>query len=88
VAEDSGLIVPMGRWVAAQACRQLAPWNSSSVLRPDVRVSLNLSNREFWSPRLLDHLDLVLKESGVRPERPAGRRRRLRRRIFLAPSFA
>jgi EAL domain-containing protein (putative c-di-GMP-specific phosphodiesterase class I) len=70
VAEDSGLIVPMGRWVASEACHQLACWNTSSVLRlsSDVRVSLNLSNREFWSPRLLDHLDLVLKESGVLPE--------------------
>jgi diguanylate cyclase (GGDEF)-like protein/PAS domain S-box-containing protein len=71
VAEDSGLIVPMGRWVAAQACRQLALWNSASIVSTDVRVSLNLSNREFWSPRLLDHLDLVLKESGVLPERLA-----------------
>ena len=71
VAEDSGLIVPMGRWVAAEACRQLSVWNSAQLLTTDVRVSLNLSNREFWSPRLLDHLDLVLKETGVDPERLA-----------------
>jgi len=71
VAEDSGLIVPMGRWVAAQACRQVAAWNATCLFGKDVRVSLNLSNREFWSPRLLDHLDLVLKESGVLPERLA-----------------
>ena len=32
------------------------------LLGADVRVSLNLSNREFWSPRLLDHLDLVLSK--------------------------
>ena len=71
VAEDSGLIVPMGRWVAAEACRQLTLWNAMELLGTDVRVSLNLSNREFWSPRLLDHLDLVLAESGVLPERLA-----------------
>jgi diguanylate cyclase (GGDEF)-like protein len=71
VAEDSGLIVPMGRWVAAEACRQLTLWNAVELLGSDVRVSLNLSNREFWSPRLLDHLDLVLAESGVQPERLA-----------------
>jgi diguanylate cyclase (GGDEF)-like protein/PAS domain S-box-containing protein len=71
VAEDSGLIVPMGRWVAAEACRQLTIWNAVELLGSDVRVSLNLSNREFWSPRLLDHLDLVLAESGVLPERLA-----------------
>ena len=71
VAEDSGLIVPMGRWVAAEACRQLTLWDAMELLGSDVRVSLNLSNREFWSPRLLDHLDLVLSESGVLPERLA-----------------
>lgn len=71
VAEDSGLIVPMGRWVAAEACRQLTLWNAVEILNLDVRISLNLSNREFWSPRLLDHLDLVLKESGVLPQRLA-----------------
>jgi diguanylate cyclase (GGDEF)-like protein/PAS domain S-box-containing protein len=71
VAEDSGLIIPMGRWVAAEACRQLTVWEALEVLSPDVRVSLNLSNREFWSPLLLDHLDLVLQQSGVLPERLA-----------------
>lgn len=71
VAEDSGLVVPMGRWVAREACRQLAAWESMDLLAHNVRVSLNLSNREFWSPRLLDSLDVVLKESGVQPERLA-----------------
>jgi diguanylate cyclase (GGDEF)-like protein/PAS domain S-box-containing protein len=71
VAEDSGLIVPMGHWVAAEACRQMASWHTSALLGPGVRVSLNLSNREFWSHRLLENLDSVLKESGVRPERLA-----------------
>ena len=71
VAEDSGLILPMGRWAAAEACRWLVAWESSSLLGPGARVSLNLSNREFWSPKLLDNLDLVLKESGVVPARLA-----------------
>lgn len=71
VAEDSGLIVPMGRWVATEACRQLSVWNRAQLLGNEVRVSLNLSNREFWSPQLLDHLDLVLSESGAQPERLA-----------------
>jgi diguanylate cyclase (GGDEF)-like protein/PAS domain S-box-containing protein len=71
VAEDSGLIVPMGRWVAAEACRQLSVWEAAHLLSGDVRVSLNLSNREFWGPKLLDHLDAVLSETGVRPDRLA-----------------
>jgi diguanylate cyclase (GGDEF)-like protein len=68
VAEDSGLIVPMGRWVESEACRQLARWHASALLSAGARVGVNLSNREFWSPRFLEHLDRVLGESGVRPD--------------------
>ncbi len=68
VAEDSGLIVPMGAWVVAEACHQMAAWQFSSVLAPGTRVSINLSNREFWSPRFFDQFDEVLHETGVPPD--------------------
>jgi diguanylate cyclase (GGDEF)-like protein/PAS domain S-box-containing protein len=68
VAEDSGLIVPMGRWVVAHACRQMVAWHVSSVLAPGTRVSINISNREFWDPRFLNQFDRVLLETGVPPD--------------------
>jgi diguanylate cyclase (GGDEF)-like protein/PAS domain S-box-containing protein len=68
VAEDSGLIAPIGRWVEAEACHQMAAWHARSVLAAGTRVSVNLSNREFWSPRFFEQLDSILQESGVRPE--------------------
>ncbi len=68
VAEDSGLIVPMGAWVVAEACHQMVAWHFASVLRPGTRVSINLSNREFWSPRFFEQLDRVLEETGARPD--------------------
>jgi diguanylate cyclase (GGDEF)-like protein len=69
VAEESGLIVPMGRWVQAEACRRLAGWQSEALLSPDARVGINVSNREFANPRLVEQLDQVLAETGLRPER-------------------
>lgn len=68
VAEESGLIVPMGRWVEMEACRQLSLWKASGLIAPDLRASINLSNREFWAPGLLDQVDHVLGATGVPAE--------------------
>ena len=68
VAEDSGLIVPMGRWVVAHACRQAVAWHVCCGLAPGTRVSINISNREFWDPQFLTRFDQVLLETGVPPD--------------------
>jgi diguanylate cyclase (GGDEF)-like protein/PAS domain S-box-containing protein len=67
VAEESGLVVPMGRWVQEEACRQLAEWRSGALVGPQVRVGVNVSNREFWNPHFSSHIDRVLASSGVPP---------------------
>jgi EAL domain-containing protein (putative c-di-GMP-specific phosphodiesterase class I) len=51
-AEETGLIVPIGRWVLEEACRQAAIWNRDSN-HPPVRISVNLSARQFQHPGLL-----------------------------------
>ncbi|MEH1125550.1 EAL domain-containing protein [Micromonospora sp. CPCC 206061] len=48
VAEEAGLMVPIGRWVVAEACRQLAGWRRDAVVSEDLWVSINLSDRQFW----------------------------------------
>jgi diguanylate cyclase (GGDEF)-like protein len=54
VAEETGLIVPIGQWVLEQTCRQLALWRTR--LREDVRVAINLSPRQLNSPSLVDSI--------------------------------
>ena len=63
VAEDSGLIVAIGRWVLREACRQNAAWQRMG-LRP-IRVAGNLSARQFASEGLLDEIDAALADSDL-----------------------
>lgn len=68
VAEESGLVVPMGGWVQMEACRQLFAWKSAGIVSSDLRVSINLSHREFWNPNLLSQVDNVLFTTGAPAE--------------------
>jgi diguanylate cyclase (GGDEF)-like protein len=65
VAEDSGLIVPLGAWVLATACAQGAAWRRSSW---NVGVSVNLSLRQINAPRFLESVATALADSGLPPE--------------------
>lgn len=66
IAEDSGLIVPLGQWVLETACREAASWQSTGGAgRP---VAVNVSPRQFADPRLLDHITGALSDSGLAPE--------------------
>ncbi|MGH8519400.1 MAG: putative bifunctional diguanylate cyclase/phosphodiesterase, partial [Panacagrimonas sp.] len=64
IAEESGAIAAIGRWVLGEACRQAAAW--SARYRP-CAVAVNLSARQFSDPRLLAYIDEALLESGLRP---------------------
>jgi diguanylate cyclase (GGDEF)-like protein len=48
VAEEAGLMVPIGRWVVGEACRQLAGWRRAGTVPDSLWVSINLSDRQFW----------------------------------------
>jgi EAL domain-containing protein (putative c-di-GMP-specific phosphodiesterase class I)/GGDEF domain-containing protein len=63
VAEDTGLIVAIGRWVLREACRQNVEWQRAG-LRP-LRVAVNLSARQFRSGNLLNEIDAALADTGL-----------------------
>ncbi|MEM7251126.1 MAG: EAL domain-containing protein [Pseudomonadota bacterium] len=67
IAEDTNLIVPIGRWVLGQACRQLRHWQETSAVAKDWFVSVNLSSQELAQPDVLGALDKALAESGLAP---------------------
>jgi diguanylate cyclase (GGDEF)-like protein/PAS domain S-box-containing protein len=64
LAEETGLIVPLGAWVLSEACRQAAAWQA---LAPIV-VSVNISSRQL-GPELLETVGQALSDSGLAPER-------------------
>jgi len=66
VAEDTGLIVPIGKWVLRTACAQNVAWQQQGL--PPIRMGVNLSPRQFKDPRLLRDIRDVLEQTGMAPE--------------------
>jgi diguanylate cyclase (GGDEF)-like protein len=67
VAEDTGLVVPLGRWVLREACRQAVAWQSHGTDGQPFAISVNLSVREFAQPDLVPNVACVLEETGLPP---------------------
>jgi diguanylate cyclase (GGDEF)-like protein/PAS domain S-box-containing protein len=67
VAEETGLIVPIGRWVLSEACEQAARWNAEHDGRP-LCVSVNVSARQITEPGLPEAVSAALAVSGLEPE--------------------
>jgi diguanylate cyclase (GGDEF)-like protein/PAS domain S-box-containing protein len=65
-AEDSGLIVPIGKWVLRTACEQNVAWQRRGL--PRIIMSVNLSPRQFKDAGLLDDIADVLQATGMAPE--------------------
>jgi len=63
MAEATGLIMPLGRWVLAAACREACTWPEA------MRVSVNLSGRQLEDPGLVADVRAALRESGLEPAR-------------------
>jgi len=66
LAEDTGLIVPIGEWVLRTACAQNKAWQDAGY--PPVRVAVNLSARQFHLQNLVEVVSRILKETGLAPE--------------------
>jgi diguanylate cyclase (GGDEF)-like protein len=66
LAEETGLILPLGQWVLAEACRQARQWQDKHRLSPP-SVSVNISARQFQQPGLVADVARVLDETGLDP---------------------
>jgi len=66
LAEETGLILPIGDWVVDEACRQLAAWRDRGV--PPVRVAVNVSARQFMNDRFYERVAKLLKQYDLAPE--------------------
>ncbi|NQZ13465.1 MAG: EAL domain-containing protein [Alphaproteobacteria bacterium] len=64
IAEQSGLIVPIGEWVLLEACRTAKKWQESGH---EIRIAVNVSGAQFFQSDLVGHTKSVLKETGVTP---------------------
>jgi len=64
IAEETGLIVPIGQWVLEQALSQIHQWRQS---RPGMTISVNLSSRQLQDPGLVARLATATRESGAEP---------------------
>jgi diguanylate cyclase (GGDEF)-like protein/PAS domain S-box-containing protein len=65
LAEETGLIVPIGAWVLQTACRSAMAWRDKGL--PPIRISVNVSARQFQEAGLIETVAAALKDSGLDP---------------------
>ncbi len=69
LAEETGLIVPMGWWVIREATSQMAEWVSRFPELADASMNVNLAHKQIQQPDLVDRITSTLRDAGLDPER-------------------
>jgi diguanylate cyclase (GGDEF)-like protein len=69
LAEENGLIVPIGNWVLATACHQMREWEREFPMTADLVINVNLSARQCTDPGLIADVSRILAETGFPAER-------------------
>ena len=67
VADETGFIIPLGRWVIEEACRQMKAWQTRYPALGDLQVSVNLSGRQFRHAGLAEEVAEALRKTGLSP---------------------
>ncbi|MGH7999826.1 MAG: EAL domain-containing protein [Brasilonema sp.] len=65
LAEESGLIIPIGEWVLQTACKQNKIWQEAGLL--SLTIAVNLSLKQFRQPKLVETVAMILKQTGLEP---------------------
>lgn len=68
VAEETGLIVRIGRWVLNEACQRLKVWQDAHPRDEPLSIGVNLSVKQFSQPDLIDQLTTAIRSSGISPK--------------------
>ncbi len=68
VAEDTGLILPLGKWVLQMACARLKSWESRPFTR-DISLAVNVSAREFRQASFVQDIEDIIRETSINPSR-------------------
>jgi EAL domain-containing protein (putative c-di-GMP-specific phosphodiesterase class I) len=68
IAEESDLIIPLGRWVLNESCRQMAEWHKMFPSVLPLTINVNVSSRQLKDSQLLEDVQFALAESGLNPE--------------------
>jgi diguanylate cyclase (GGDEF)-like protein len=67
IAEETGLIVPMGRWVLDEACAQMKEWHQLHPRKEPLTIGVNLSAKQFSQPDIVDQIASSISASGINP---------------------
>jgi diguanylate cyclase (GGDEF)-like protein/PAS domain S-box-containing protein len=67
LAEDTGMIIPIGRWVLWQSCKQLSEWQKIFVEGRTLTMSVNISGKQLQDMDLVRQVQAILKETGLEP---------------------
>ncbi len=65
IAEETGLIIPLGQWVLREACRQMKEWQKIFPQEPPLTISVNLSSRQFSQQSLIGQIRQILTDTGL-----------------------
>ena len=67
LAEDTGLIIPIDRWVMREACRQIYEWHKEMEMDPPLKISVNISGKHIVQPDLVERIKQILHDTHLDP---------------------
>ncbi|MGD1806127.1 EAL domain-containing protein [Dapis sp. BLCC M126] len=68
VAEETGLVVPLGEWILWESCRQMKTWQEKFSQADNLKISVNLSGKQLQQKNLVKVIDQTIEEIGIQPQ--------------------